>query len=140
MKQALIVVGLLLAAFLLVDFAAGFSLAAVIGLSAMAVIALVNALTFLWLWHVRATPLALGMALSWAGQAGLSIWWGLGHAERLLALQEGGAALFFMVSLYVVGGALHILVVQRSMEFGRTTLFWPIATAVGIAIAVSVML
>lgn len=139
MKQALTIVALLLGAFLLVELVAGFHVAAVIGLSAMAVIAAVNALTFLWLWYARATPLALGMALSWAGQAGLSGWWELRGAPDLLA-RGGGAALFVLVSLYVVGGGLHIAVVQRSMDVGRGLLIWPVVGALGAIFAASVML
>ncbi len=135
MKQALTIVAFLLGAFLVVERLASFDLAVSIGLSAMAVIAAINALTFLWLWYVRATPLALGMALSWAGQAGISIWWELSDVPRVLAIQGGGATLFAMVSLYVVGGALHIAVVQRSMEVGFGLVVWPAIAAVAIVVA-----
>ncbi len=135
MKQALTIVAVLLAAFLLVEKLAGFDFAALLGLSAMAVIAAINALTFLWLWYVRATPLALGMALSWAGQAGISVWWELSDVPGVLAIQGGGAALFGMVSLYVVGGALHIAVVQRSMEVGFGIVIWPVIGSVAIVVA-----
>jgi hypothetical protein len=118
---------------------AGFGPTAAIGFSAMVVIAAVNALTFLWLWYVRATPLALGMALSWSGQAGLSFWWELRSAPSFMALHGNEVALFVLISLYVVGGGLHIAVVQRSMEIGRQVLLWPAITVIGAAIAAAMM-
>lgn len=139
MKQALAIVAFMAMAFLVLDAVAGFGVAAVVGFSAMVVIAGVNALTFLWLWYVRATPLALGMALSWAGQAGLTLWWELRSAPGFLALQGGETALFVLIALYVVGGGLHIAVVQRSMEIGRCILTWPVIVAACIAVAAAVM-
>jgi hypothetical protein len=140
MKQALAIVVLLTLVFLLLDVFVGFGPAAEIGFSAMIVIAAVNALTFLWLWYVRATPLALGMALSWAGQAGLSLWWQTRSGPSFLAQHGSEAALFALISLYVVGGGLHIAVVLHSMEIARRALIWPALGAVGVAIAAAIVL
>ena len=100
------------------------------------VIAATNALTFLWLWWARTTPLALGMAFSWLGQACLSIWWyvgGVAGAEGWI-LEADTALLFFFLSLYIVGGGLHIAVMQRSMELARRIMIWPVIAAFAVAI------
>lgn len=60
------------------------------------------AVAFVWLWLERATPLALGLALAWAGSGALLADWpavGTGPASPLFAV------------LYGAGAVLHLRVV-----------------------------
>ena len=110
--------------------------AATIGFAAMAAIAVVNCVTFLWLWYVRATPLALGMALSWAGQAAVSIWWlteGMPGAPTWL---DKGPLIFLCISIYMVGGLLHIVVIQNSAGSPRMAAIWPVLAVVAVGTGV----
>lgn len=107
-------------------------MAATIGFAAMTAIAAANCVTFLWLWYVRATPLALGMALSWAGQAAVSIWWlaeGMPGARGWL---DKGPFIFLFISIYMVGGLLHIVVIQNSAGSSRIGAIWPVLAAVAV--------
>ena len=136
MKQALGFAAALTAVFLVIDLLAGFRTAAWVGFAAMLTIAAVNSATFLWLWYVRATPLALGMALSWAGQAAITAWWLLGGMPGRpdwVALPE---VIFVFLALYIVGGGLHVSVIQRSSESRATALVWPAIALVSVAAGV----
>lgn len=133
MKQALVIALLLWAAFHLTSELASFRVAAAIGFAATALIAVANCFTFLWLWYVRATPLALGMAFSWAGQAALSLWWfTTGMPGKVLWLGQD-PTLFLFVSVYIVGGALHISVIQNSSGARRAGVIWPAMLVASIA-------
>lgn len=132
MKQALILVLLLWGAFCLTVEALSFDLAAAIGFSAITMIAFVNCVTFLWLWYVRATPLALGMALSWAGQAAITVWWFISVAPEDFSIFRRGALLLLLLSFYIVGGGLHILVIQHSSESVRSQAILPAIAVIAI--------
>ncbi len=133
MRQALLLTAALTAAFLLAEEALGFQIAVALGFGTVTVIAAINALTFLWLWWARTTPLALGMTCSWLGQASLSIWWFFSMPPTVAEHLEGNIVVFLLLSLYVVGGALHIAVMQTSMELGRRILIWPILAVFAVA-------
>ena len=137
MKQALLLTAGLSAAFLVVKEVANLEFAVALGFGATIAVVATNAVTFLWLWHVRATPLALGMALSWIGQAALSIWWYTSGAVDVGAwiTDVHSAMLFLMLSVYIVGGSLHIAVMRRSMELGRTATILPVVGAFVVALA-----
>jgi hypothetical protein len=136
MRQALIIAILLSAAFLLTAELLSFRVSAAIGFAATTLIAAANCLTFLWLWYVRATPLALGMALSWAGQAALSVWWfTTGMPGKALWIEQD-PTMFLVVSVYIVGGALHISVVQNSTGVRRAGLVWPAMIVASVAAGV----
>lgn len=142
MRQALLLTAALTAAFLLVESALGPHLAAQLGFGAITVIAAVNAGTFLWLFWARTTPLALGMAFSWFGQAALSIWLfanGIPANVTWTSALDSAAVLLFL-SCYIVGGALHIAVMQRSMELARSIMIWPILAAFVVAFIADALL
>jgi hypothetical protein len=92
---------------------------------ATALMALIIASTFLWLWARRATPLALGMALSWAG-AGLMLgwWWAYGLLGRPEAMAASPVFLNFL-ALYVVGAVLHFMVIARSFDLPERGMILP---------------
>lgn len=93
--------------------AAGFG-----GVAAMA--ALISG-TFLWLWWVRATPLALGMALSWAGSALVS--------ASLAATPGAAGPPLAALPLLAAGATLHFAVMRTSMGLGRAAAWVPAAAA-----------
>ncbi len=140
MRHAVFLTAALTAAFLLAENVFGFRLAAALGFAAVTVIAAINAMTFLWLWWARTTPLALGMTCSWLGQSTLSIWWFFTMPPAAASWMEGSVLLFLLVSLYVVGGAFHIAVMQRSMELHRTVLALPILAVFGVAVVAATIL
>jgi hypothetical protein len=104
---------------------------------ATALMALVIAGTFLWLWVRRATPLALGMALSWAG-AGLMLgwWWAYGVLGRPQAMALSPVMLNFL-ALYVVGAMLHFMVIARSFDLPERGMILPMVLSVALAWAAS---
>lgn len=60
-------------------FSFGYETAYRIGYGAFSLLAAMISATFFWLWRRRATPLALGMGLGWAGAASVMGWWWLYH-------------------------------------------------------------
>lgn len=79
------------------------------------------AVTFLWLWRARATPLALGMAFSWAGGAlTLAWWWVLTAGGAALAI-AGHPLLTVFVAIYTTGAVLHFSVIAPSLHWPRPT-------------------
>lgn len=104
---------------------------------ATALIALIIAATFLWLWARRTTPLALGMALSWAG-AGLMLgwWWAYGLMGRPEAMATSPVLLHFL-ALYAVGAALHLAVIARSFDLPERGVVLPMLVAAAAAWAAS---
>jgi hypothetical protein len=127
MKQALWLLAATGAAlgFVAALFGAGGTAALAFG--AVAAMAGLIALTFLWLWWVRATPLALGMALSWAGSALVAGW--IWAAMLNDGLQEGGAVLFAALPLLLAGALLHFDVMRSSMGFRRGAVVLPVMVA-----------
>jgi hypothetical protein len=132
MRQAIFLALALWAAFYFIVEVLDFRLAAAIGFSATMLIAAVNSLTFLWLWYARTTPLALGMALSWAGQAAISAWWfATGMPGKGVWLDQD-PLIFLFLSIYIVGGGIHIAVIQNSAGSTRTAAIWPLMAIVAI--------
>lgn len=135
MKQALLLFALLIALFRGGYEIAGYRAVYLIGYGAVALMALMIAATFLWLWVVRATPLALGMAFSWAG-AGLVLgWWWLFHVLEQPRWGLENPFLFNFLSLYVVGAVLHFSVIQRSFGQSGMAFLMPVLGAVGLSAA-----
>ena len=97
-----------------------------VGYGAFTLMAFMVAATFFWLWRKRATPLAMGMCLGWAGAAGVMGWW---WAYSLLQRPDwmiANPALFILLSAYFVGAVLHFKVIWHS--FGLTGLgyYYPV--------------
>jgi hypothetical protein len=123
MKQAIGLLALVLAALGLIRAALGGETALALATGAMALMALMIAGTFLWLWVVRATPLALGMAFSWLGWGLFAGWqWFAGAAHA-----PGGA--IAVLGLCYVGAVLHFSVIHRSFGRHGVSFLWPVALA-----------
>lgn len=101
---------------------------AVVGLS-MAISA-----TFFWLWSARATPLALGMGISWAGTCGVMGWWWLFNLLGQPGLMVDSPILFVFVAAYFVGGTLHFRVILRSLGPKSALVLLPTVVVVGISL------
>ena len=112
----------------------GYAQAHALGYGAVVVLAAVISASFAWLWRARATPLALGMAVSWAGAGGVMAWW---WAARLLghpAMMTEARALFLLLALYLTGAALHLRVIAGATE--RPWLVIAAATALALGVPV----
>lgn len=115
MRQALGMFVAIAVALAAVDRWLGYEAAYEIGYGALALMGAMIAATFLWLWHERTTPLALGMAFSWAGATCVMGWWWVFNLFDRPAAMDGSEVLFAFLALYFVGAILHFAVMQRSL-------------------------
>lgn len=137
MKQGLWLFSGLLVALWSMQSGLGFGAAARLAYGGLTVLAAAIGVTFLWLWRERATPLAIGMAFSWAGAASIAAWWA--HARGLASPEwmRGHPVLFVCLSLYMTGAILHFAVILQSFEATtRRGLVWGTAGAAALALAV----
>lgn len=134
MKQALVLIALVAATlgagYALAGFAAVFTLV----YGAIALMAAMIAATFFWLWAVRATPLALGMAVSWSGIALVTGWGWLFELMGRPGWAVGHPAVLALLALYVVGAVLHFAVIHRSFGRHGAGFLWPVAVSVGLSV------
>lgn len=140
MKQVMTLYGLVLAAAGMAVAALGLEQALLLAYGAIALMALMISATFLWLWQVRATPLALGMSLSWAG-SGLTIgwWWAMQIAQSPVWGMEA-AMLFVFLSLLIAGAVLHFSVIQGSFGLSGLSFLWPVLGALLVSFGVLLLL
>ena len=129
MRQALGLVGGAAVALAFLVAMLGPGRMAATGFAAVAAMAALIAATFLWLWWVRATPLALGMALSWSGVA---------LVLAGLAMDAGAALPLLALPFLGVGAALHFAVMRRSMGLPRGAAAVPAALVAATALAAAV--
>ncbi|MEM5467909.1 hypothetical protein [Celeribacter marinus] len=114
----------------------GFAAMLQVAYGAICVMALLISATFFWLWHERATPLALGMSLSWAG-TGLTIgWWWLMRVLNDPAWGMEAALLFVFLSLLICGAVVHFAVIQGSFGLRGISFMWPVFGAFTMSICV----
>ncbi|MBT8409417.1 MAG: hypothetical protein KJN93_07310 [Alphaproteobacteria bacterium] len=133
MRQAAVMLLIVSAGFLAANAMLGYSLTYDVGYGAVSLMAMMISLTFLWLWRVRATPLALGMSFSWAGTSSvLGWWWGYSVLERP-AVMNDNQALFLFLSLTFTGAILHFQVIQRSIGLPGLIYLGPVAISIVIA-------
>lgn len=116
MIRPILLLCLISALFLMAYGALGYEVAYRVGYGAFALMAVLIAGTFLWLWARRATPLALGMAFGWAGAASVMGWWWVYNLTGHAVWMEESPVLFGCLSLYFVGAILHLQVIGRSFE------------------------
>lgn len=105
--------------------------------AAVSLMAMLIALTFLWLWHMRATPLALGMAFSWAGSALIMGWWWQ-HLGMLGVAPDAGW-LLAALALLIAGAILHFAVIGASFGMAPRALA-PAGAALAFALAVGFLI
>jgi len=140
MKQVAILYAAVVVAALLAVQTVGYDQAVLIAYGAIALMALMISVTFLWLWVVRATPLALGMSLSWAG-SGLTIgWWWLMQIAGNPAWGAEAAALFLFLSLLISGAVLHFSVIQGSFGLHGVAFLWPVFAAMLVSLGALLLL
>ncbi|UWP91225.1 hypothetical protein K3X13_08985 [Aliiroseovarius crassostreae] len=109
---------------------AGYEAIYQIGYGAITLMGLMISLTFLWLYVVRATPLALGMAYSWSGASLVLGWWWVFSVLGEPAWAAESPAHFLFLSLYLVGALLHFSVINRSFGLHGAMFLWPVLGAV----------
>ena len=130
MKQAVFLVITVAAAFLAAYLGLGYEATYRIGYGALTLMAAMISATFLMLWVARATPLALGMAFSWAGTSCVLGWWWLFNLlGRPMPMTESGI-LFGFLSLYFVGAILHFMVMQRSFGLAPGSFVVPVLLSI----------
>ena len=133
MKQALALVVLIFAALVLGAGLVSYQAVLLVVYGALSLMALMIAGTFLWLYVQRTTPLALGMAYSWAGAGLFAGWWWVfnltGRADWVVN-QEGALA---VLALALVGALLHFAVIQRSFGFHGASFLAPVGLALGLS-------
>ncbi len=133
MKQAFLLLVVLVALFqggyLLFGYAAVYQVA----YGAITLMALMIAATFLWLFVVRATPLALGMAYSWAGAGSVMGWWWFFNLSGQPDWLRMSPVLFAFLPFYFVGAVLHFAVIHRSFGLHGLAFLVPVLGAVGIS-------
>ena len=104
----------------------GYQIVYEIAYGGFTLMAAIVSLTFLWLWAHRATPLAMGMAFSWAGAASVMGWWWVFNVlNQPPAMRENGL-LFLFLAIYFVGALLHFAVSERSLGYRRYTYILPV--------------
>ncbi|SFI61175.1 hypothetical protein [Celeribacter neptunius] len=100
---------------------------------AIALMALMISATFLWLWSQRATPLALGMALSWAGSGLTMAFWASGCWARVARISNasGGETILLLLALalLIAGAVLHFSVIQGTFGLTGLSFLWPVMGA-----------
>lgn len=133
MKQALLLLIGVSLTFGLAHAWLGYDAAYQIGYGALTMMAMLISVTFLVLWLSRATPLALGMAFSWAGAASVLGWWWLYNLLERPAPMVESQILFGFLSLYFVGAILHFVVMQRSFGLSHGTFVVPVAVSLGVS-------
>ena len=140
MKQVMTLYGIVLGAGCLAAGGLGMEQALLLAYGAISLMALMIAATFLWLWQVRATPLALGMSLSWAG-SGLTIgwWWAMQIAQSPVWGMEA-AVLFLFLSLLISGAVLHFSVIQGTFGLSGLFFLWPVFGALLVSFGVLLLL
>lgn len=140
MRQAATLYGVILALALTGMGTIGYGAMILVGYGAVAMMALLISLTFLWLWQLRATPLALGMSLSWAG-SGLTIgWWWLMQITDNPAWGTNAAVVFLFLSLLMSGAVLHFAVIQSSFGLHGLSFLVPVLGALILSLGLFIVM
>ncbi|MEQ3626596.1 MAG: hypothetical protein ABNH26_15365 [Celeribacter sp.] len=125
-----------MAAFHVAYLGIGFEPARNLGLGLVVLLAVLISAVFGWLWLMRTTPLALGLAFSWAGAACLLGWWWLREVLGAPGWMVGNGVVFAFLTTYLTGAVLHLVVVQQSFALRRVAAWAPVALAAVISFGV----
>ena len=136
MKQAFMLLMALVALFQAGYELFGYAAVYEVAYGAITLMALMIAATFLWLFVVRATPLALGMAYSWAGAGAVMGWWWVVQLSGRPDWLSMSPVLFAFLPFYFVGAVLHFAVIYRSFGLHGLAFLVPVALAVGVSAGV----
>ena len=137
MTKPILLLGAIIAVFKIGDVLFGYQLIYKVGYGAFAILALIIAATFLWLWFQRSTPLALGMAFGWGGASGVMAWWWFFNVLSKPDWMQDNPVLFLYLSFSLVGAILHFDVIGRSFALSRLATFAPIVLAALISVLVA---
>lgn len=118
----------------------GYTVVYRVGYGAFAILALIIALSFLWLWWQRSTPLALGMAFGWAGAASVIAWWWVFNLLDKPDWIRDSSLLFVFLSVYFVGALMHLEVIGRSFGYSRRAACLPVLASLALSVTVAVLL
>ncbi|MGH1369244.1 MAG: hypothetical protein ACRBCL_11575 [Maritimibacter sp.] len=140
MKQALAMLVLVIIALGTGYLVFGYEAMLMIAYGAISIMAMMISATFLWLWFERTTPLALGMAYSWAGTGLITGWWWWVKLMGSPAWVRGHPGIFGVLGLCFVGAVLHFAVIHRSFGYHGAIFVWPIAVAIGLSAWIYVIL
>jgi len=102
-----------------------------LGRGVLAMLSVLIAASFLWLWQQRATPLALGMAYAWSG---LALLIGAGWAGMPEAV-PAAATWIAAMALLLTGAVLHLAAIQASFGLRGGAFLVPLAGALALALA-----
>ncbi|MBT8416593.1 MAG: hypothetical protein KJO42_04065 [Silicimonas sp.] len=133
MTDAVRLLALAVGAMVVIYAGLGYEATYAITYGAFALMAAMVSLTFMWLWRVRATPLAGGMAFSWAGASSVIGWWWAYSYLNHPALMFENAAFFVCLAIYFVGALMHFAVIGRSLGVRRPLWTAPVAGALAIS-------
>ena len=136
MTQALLLVAMIGALFLISHLQLGYDATYQIAYGALSLMGAMISLTFLWLWARRATPLALGMSFSWAGAASVLGWWWIYNLLEQPGAMFESQFLFLFLSFYFAGAVLHFVVIQRSLGTAHFLFSVPILTAIALSVLI----
>lgn len=136
MKQAIGLTALTIVALEAAFFVLGFDAVANVVFGVIALMALMIAGTFMWLWFERTTPLAIGMVISWLGIAWMASWWWVLNLIGAPDMVLSHPGIFGVLAFPIVGAVLHFAVIQRSFGFHGMHFLWPIVGAIIVSVGV----
>lgn len=139
MKQASLLVAALGILLQLGYWVVGYQAIVQIGFGAITLMGLMIALTFLWLYLQRATPLALGMAYSWFGASLVLGWWWIYALLGAPDVMTASALHFTPLAVYLSGAVLHFSVIHRSFGLQGAAFLAPVLGAVMCSTAIYVI-
>ena len=124
MRGAILLMLAATAAFGVAERGFGTEAATLAAMRGAAALAIPLAGAFVWLWLERATPLALGLALSWAGSGALlGIW----------PVAQAAVGTHLLTALYGAGAILHLRVVAQVTPWPAPIYWGAIGTATLVA-------
>lgn len=126
--------------FLLAYAVFGYEAVYEVGHGAFSLIAATISLTYFWLWLKRATPLALGMSISWAGTSSVMGWWWVYSLLDRPRVMFESPLLFASLAIYFVGGTLHFAVIERSLGSRRNAFLLPVVLSLVVSAMVRRMI
>lgn len=106
-----------------------------VGYGAISIMAIMISATFLWLWQVRATPLALGMSFSWAGSSLIMGAWWVAQITGAVHFGVEAEMMVIFLAFLATGAVLHFSVIQASFDLHGLTFLIPVGAAVLVAVA-----
>ena len=134
MKSTLLPLLLFVGIFVSINMEFGPDISFAVAYGMVAAMAFVISISFFWLWHQRATPLALGMALCKLGSALILAWYALYRVLNRSPVMIDHEVLKLFIGFYFVGAAHHFAVMQRTMRTSLTVFVLPVVLTVALLV------